>query len=328
MERAPATHTTTDRRLGRLPSGAELSVTVHRYVGADGPTVYVQAAQHGIELNGPATLRRLHDRLRDADLAGTVVAVPVVNPPAFDHRSYMSPTAYDARNPNLNRVWPGDDGGSLQERVVARLWGLASDADAAVDLHTGLAHTLEHVRFRADRPAARDLAEAFGTTYLLADGGDATSASGSGADDGEPGTDAGTFRDACARAGIPAVTAELSDSRRVSRAAVETGLDGVLGVLGSLDVLAASPEPAPDRTLLSDDPAPTVAAESGLFEPRPDLAVGDSVAAGERLGAVHRPSTFERLLTVRAEAAGVLRTLARGSAVVAGERIAAVAAPV
>ena len=55
MSHERVTHTTTERTLGRLPSGADVAVTVHRYEGGDGPTVYVQAAQHGIELNGPAT---------------------------------------------------------------------------------------------------------------------------------------------------------------------------------------------------------------------------------------------------------------------------------
>ena len=94
MTHEPATYTTSERTLGRLPSGADVAVTVHRYEGGDGPTVYAQAAQHGIELNGPATLRRLHEELLDAELAGTVVAVPLANRPAFDHRSYGAPPEF------------------------------------------------------------------------------------------------------------------------------------------------------------------------------------------------------------------------------------------
>ena len=82
MSHERVTHTATERTLGRLPSGADVAVTVHRYEGGDGPTVYVQAAQHGIELNGPATLRRLHEALLDAELAGTVLTVPLANRPA------------------------------------------------------------------------------------------------------------------------------------------------------------------------------------------------------------------------------------------------------
>jgi predicted deacylase len=352
MAHESVTHTRKERRLGRLPSGATVTVTVHRYVGGPGPTVYVQAAQHGIELNGPAVLRRLHDRLIDAEIAGTVVAVPVANPTAFDHRSYMTPAALDALNPNMNRVWPGDDEGSLQERLVARLWELfvETDPDAAVDLHTGTADMLEHVRFDADGAAAADLAAAFGADYLLAeapvgDGGAVQDADGTeGVDDVEVNGDwnvdvdaevddgggdaAGeTFRTAAARAGVPTLTAELSNSRRVTRRAVHAGVDGLVGVFQSLGVTEGDPTDTADPTLLYDDAPPTVATVSGLFEPRSDLGVGDRVADGDRLGVVYCPSSFERLQTVTAAAPGVVYSLAREAVAIAGERLVGVATP-
>jgi len=169
MEYESVAHETTERELGHLPSGSGVTVTVHRYSGGSGPTVYVQAAQHGIELNGPAALRRLHERLLRSRIAGTDVVVPVVNALALDHRSYITPPAYDAVNSNLNRVWPGDDTGSLQERLAAQLWELVTDADAVVDLHTGLADMLEHVRYQEEDREARRLATAFRTEYLIVD---------------------------------------------------------------------------------------------------------------------------------------------------------------
>ena len=321
MEYESVTHTVTDRRLGRLPSGSEITVPVHRYVGGAGPTVYVQAAQHGIELNGPAALRRLHERLVEAELAGTVVTVPVANPRAFDNRSYLMPAEFDARNPNLNRVWPGDEDGTLQERLAARLWPLAAGADAAVDLHTGTADMLEHVRFREGETGARRLATAFDTGYLLADGDDDSDA-------GDEETFRGTFRVAASRKGIPAVTAELSNSRTVNRAAVGTGLEGVLNVLRERDLLRGEPTATADATVLRKGDGSVEATESGLFELSSGLAVGDTVEAGERLGTVYDPATFERRETVRAAESGVVYSLAREAVVVAGERVAATAKPV
>jgi predicted deacylase len=316
----PVAHASTDRSLARLPSGTEVSVTVHRYVGGSGPVVYVQGAQHGIELNGPAALRRLHGRLLDSEIAGTVVVVPVVNPLAFDHRSYLTPAEYDARNANLNRVWPGDDAGTLQERMAARLWDLVTGADAVVDLHTGTADMLEHVRFRRDAPEARTLAEAFGTEHLLADEDDTATD-----EDGAPpgGSFSGKFRSAAARAGIPAVTAELANSRRVARPAIETGVAGVSDVLRELDVLAGASGDW-EGTLLVDGGSPR-ASVSGLFELRSGLGVGDTVAAGAALGGVYCPSSFDRLETVTAGTTGVVYSLAREAVVVAGERVAGVA---
>lgn len=315
MEYSPVTHTTTERRLARLPSGQTVSVTVHRYVGAPGPTVYVQATQHGIELNGPAALRRLHGRLRDAAIAGTVIAVPVANPPAFDHRSYMSPAAYDALNPNMNRTWPGDPDGSLQQRAVTRLWELVEGVDAVVDLHSGTADMMTHVRHADAAPDARRLAEAFGTAYRFVDT----------VDSGEDGHAGGTLRAAAADAGVPAITAELANSGRVSPAAAETGASGVVNVLRSLDVLEANPRERDAQTVLRPDGISITATESGLFEPASDVEIGTSVAAGDTLGAVYSPSTFERLEVVTAEADGLVYSIPRGATIIAGERAVGIA---
>jgi len=317
MEYTSVTHTTTDRRLGQLPSGRDVSVTVHRYIGGSGPTVYIQAAQHGIELNGPAAVRRLHERLTDAAIAGTVIVVPVVNQLAFDHRSYMTPGEYDVMNPNLNRVWPGDESGSLQEQFAARLWDLVKNVDAAVDLHTGTADMLEHVRCRADDPAAERLAKAFGTSYRLIDTPDDTAENESG----------GTFRAAAAAAGIPVITAELSNSRQIAQDAVASGVDGIQNLLREQAVLPSESELQTEQTVLRNDAAAVTASESGLFECRPDVNVGDTVDAGERLGAIYEPSSFEQQQVVSATERGVIYSLASGSVVVKGERLAGIATP-
>ncbi|WP_246989409.1 succinylglutamate desuccinylase/aspartoacylase family protein [Halorientalis marina] len=314
MDTRPVDHTTTDRRLGRLPSGSPVHATVHQYAGGEGPSVYVQAAQHGIELNGPAALRRLHGRLCDTAIAGTVVVVPLVNPLAFDHRSYVASASLDAFNPNLNRVWPGDADGTLQERMAANLWSLVTDADAVVDLHTGTADMLEHVRYAADDGVARSIARAFGTEYLLAD---------PGPDDGED--HAGKLRTAAARASLPAITVELSNSRTVAHEAIEAGVSGVTNVLRELDVLADAPADPSGGVTLDGDTEPTTATTSGLFETRPDVAVGDDVTAGEELGTLYCPSSFDHLATVTAETDGVVYSLTREGIVVAGERLAGVA---
>lgn len=334
MDYQSVTHDRTDRFLGRLPSGRELTVPVHRYVGGSGPTAYVQAAQHGIELNGPAAIRRLDERLRGAEIAGTVVAVPVANPLAFDHRSYMTPAAYDGRNTNMNRIWPGDADGSLLERVVDRLWPLVTEAEAVVDLHTGTADMLEHVRYRADAPEAERLGEAFGTGYLLADRdeSDATGNDETENNDTDEETDDnradeetdGTLRAVATSAGVPAITAELGNSHDVSRPAIETGLSGITNVLCAVGIVADSPD-STDQVRLRDDPDPIRASESGLFERRSDVCVGERLDAGERIGRVYDPSSFELRQTVTVEEAGVAYSLSRGGAVVAGERIAALA---
>ncbi|MFC6725356.1 succinylglutamate desuccinylase/aspartoacylase family protein, partial [Halobium palmae] len=141
-------HTAERITLARLPSGVEVETTVHVYEGSrEGPTLYVQAAQHGREVNGTEVLRRLHGRIDHDALAGRLVTVPVADPLTFDRVSYTTPEILDSVNSNMNRCWPGDAEGTLHERMAARLWEYAGNADALVDLHTGSPEMLTHTVF-------------------------------------------------------------------------------------------------------------------------------------------------------------------------------------
>lgn len=314
MSRAPVEHEMSTRTLARLPSGERVATKVHRYVGGDGPTVYIQAAQHGIELNGPAALYRLHDRLVDAELAGTVIAVPVANPLAFDARTYITPSAYDAREPNMNRSWPGDESGTLGARIVASLWELASNADAVVDLHTGTADMLSHVRHQEGAEGAREMARQFGTGYRLLD------------DRGHSGSSpTAEFRTTATSADIPAITVELGNSRSVSRHRADAGTEGLLRVLAGLAVRQGEADPPKTQTVLRGSPAVVMADASGLFEPTERAAVGVEIAAGEPVGEIYDPASFESLGAPTAEDGGVVYSIRKGT-VMAGERVAALGA--
>ena len=314
------THTAEEVTLERFPSGVDLTTTVHRYRGAeDGPTLYVQAAQHGREVNGTETLRRFHDALSLEELSGTIVAVPVANPLTFDRVSYVTPEALDSVNPNMNRVWPGDEDGTLHQRMAARLWTEIEGADAIVDLHTGSPNMLPHVVFREDDPQARALAEAFGTDLLLSEEADEDAS-----EEWHRRGFAGKLRVAAASEGIPSITPELAHNKQILEDAVETGVDGLLDVCRSLDMLPGS-VPDRDQTLARNHLGQVTADEAGLFRPEPSLEVGQHVADGDWIGTVYDPTTYEPLHEATADRDGVLYALTRESTIVAGDQLASVA---
>ena len=344
-------HTSRSLTLARLPSGVPIRTTVHAYGegelvdGDDGPeldapdgapVVYAQAAQHGREVNGTAVLRRLHDRLVGGgaenadgaegadgptadDLDGTLVTVPVVDPLTFDHVSYTTPEPLDSRQPNMNRCWPGDPEGSLHERMAARLWRFASAADAIVDLHTGSPSMATHTVYMRGDGTCRGLAEAFGTDLLLAE---------AAGDDAETEWDergfAGKLRVAATREGVPTITPELAHSKEIVPEAVETGVAGMLGALRHEGLLQAEPD-AWDGVVARNHLGRAIADDSGLFVPEPDLAVGDRVAEGERVGEVFDPTTFETLQVARADRDGIAYSVAREATVTAGATLVGVA---
>jgi predicted deacylase len=319
-------HTAERITLARLPSGVPLVTTVHRYHGPEGPTagptLYVQAAQHGREINGTEVLRRLHDRLRNADISGTVIAVPVADPLTFDRKSYTTPEVLDSVHSNMNRVWPGDPEGTLHERMAATLWAYAERADAVVDLHTGSPEMLTHTVYQRDDPACRELAEAFGTDLLLAE------TAGEDADDEWADRDfGGKFRVAAREAGIPAITPELAHSKELVEPAIETGLRGMENVLRQLGIREGDPETPDEYQRARNHLGRATADASGLFHPDPALELGATVTEGDRLGEITDPATYETLATVRAEESGVVYSVTREATVCAGDTLVGVAIP-
>lgn len=307
--------------LARLPSGVSVATTVHTYGrSTDGPTLYIQAAQHGREVNGTATLRRLHERLRDVELDGTVHAVPVADPLTFDHVSYTTPETIDSINSNMNRVWPGDADGTLHERMAARLWEMAGAADYIIDLHTGGPEMKTHVVFQEGATDCRRLAEAFGTDILL----------------GEPAGDdaehewhdrdfAGKLRVAAREAGIPAITPELGHNKAIIEQAVQTGLTGVCNVLREVGILSGEVEPNGEGTVARNHLGRVRADESGLFRASPDRQLGERVTAGTHLGTLYDPTTYEVYQEAEADRDGILYALTQEAIVTAGSSLANVA---
>ncbi|MGM0591152.1 MAG: succinylglutamate desuccinylase/aspartoacylase family protein [Halobacteriota archaeon] len=314
-------HTVERLTLARLPSGVSVETTVHVYGDdAEGPTLYVQAAQHGREINGTEVLRRVHDRLDHEALTGTLVAAPVADPLTFDRVSYTTPEELDSVNSNMNRAWPGKDDGTLHERMAARLWEYAGEADAIVDLHTGSPEMLTHTVYLAGDEESRRLAEAFGVDFLLAEqaGEDAHNEWARRNFDGK-------LRVAATREGIPSITPELAHNRQFVESAIEAGVAGVFGVLRSLDVLAGDPDVPSEPRVFHNHLGRVTATASGLFHPSDDLELGDEVDVGDFVGRVYDPTTYEVLQRVETERAGVVYSVRREATVTAGGTLVGVA---
>jgi len=315
-------HTAETLPLAHYPSGGAIETTVHTYGDGDGPTLYVQAAQHGQEINGVEVLRRVHDRLTDDDVSvsGTLVVVPVADPLTFDRVSYTTPEAFDSVNQNMNRCWPGDEDGTLHERMAAALWEHVEDADAIVDLHTGGANMLTHTVYYEGDDECRSLAEAFGTELLLAE------AAGDDADTEWAERDfGGKLRVAATRAGIPAITPELSHNKRFDEDAVRTGVRGVMNVLRERGMLEGEPAVPDEMTVARNHLGRAKADHSGLFHPREDVELGAEVEEGDPLGVVYHPTTFETLQVVTAERTGIVYSVEREATVTAGSNLVGVA---
>lgn len=218
------------------PSGEPITVTVVVVTGArSGPTLGLISGVHGDEGLGPLALTEFLRQLDPMSLAGTVVAVPVANTPAFGLRTRTN--AWDTGD--LIRTWPGRLDGSITERTAATIFTeVISQVDALVDLHSGNPVLHEYWSIYGNRLGpnsdvdeeverrSQALSVAFGLDQILR---------------GHPwfGTQM-----AAANAGIPAIITEIgggSDYHRNGRRYVDVIQRGVRNVLIHLGMLEGSP---------------------------------------------------------------------------------------
>jgi uncharacterized protein len=118
-----------------LDVGDGLSIDVFYCRGpSPGPLAVVIAGVHGDEYEGINAAGRLCAELRPGCISGTVLVVPVANPPAFAAGTRLNPPD----GANLARCFPGNPSGSPMERLAARIYSdVASHAQYLIDLHSG-----------------------------------------------------------------------------------------------------------------------------------------------------------------------------------------------
>ncbi|MEO1194365.1 MAG: succinylglutamate desuccinylase/aspartoacylase family protein [Pseudomonadota bacterium] len=100
-----------------------------------GPALLLTGGTHGDEYEGPVALMKLNQALEPEDLTcGTLVVIPIMNPPALAAGTRTSPLD----GLNLNRVFPGKADGSPSERIAHLVTSrILPQVDTVYDLHAG-----------------------------------------------------------------------------------------------------------------------------------------------------------------------------------------------
>lgn len=276
-----------------LASGHDLFIPLHRLEGAAaGPTLGLSAVVHGDEPLTNEVVRRVLTETDPADLRGTLLAVPIANPLAFEALARHTPID----QLDMNRNFPGAPAGWLSEQMAHALaTRFVSQLDYHVDLHTGgIYPTVDYV-YIFER--SRELSLAFGSRYLF-----------------EPSTPyQGTFAVPAAQKGIPFFTAELGGGSFLDAHYIEHGVRGVRNVLKQLGMLQGEIERPSEQTIVTEM-AVVRPRFGGVLYPEVGLdMLGKEVAGGTLLGRVVSPYTFETLEEIRAPFARGVMILLRGA---------------
>jgi uncharacterized protein len=242
---------------------------------ANGPAVALISGVHAGEYPPiAANIRFMHD-LDPKHLRGTIVSLPVVDPPAFYTRSaFVCPI--DGKNPN--RCFPGDPNGTFTDVLTDAIFtNIISAATHLIDLHCG--DVFEDLapfticrgsgNVEVDR-VARGMAEAFGLPYVVA-----TAPSDAPL--------VGTTSASSAGAGIPAITSEAGGRGLLTEPETQMQLHGIANVLRYLGALDGEPEPTPCQR--------TFASSNGFRSPVegmwwPEVGLQEEVTQGQRIGRI------------------------------------------
>mgnify|MGYP005861232553 CR=1 FL=1 len=269
-EIAPGSRGTLDLPVSVLSNHMPVGLAAHVIHGRRaGPVMFVSAGVHGDEVIGVEIVRRLLAMEQLARLAGTLIAIPIVNMLGFLAHSRYLPDRRD-----LNRAFPGYSDGSLAARLAHLMMSeIVSRADVGIDLHSAAIHrhNLPQIRISPESERARELARAFGAPVIL-----------------EAGLRAGSLRAAAREAGVEVLLFEGGEGLRFDEMTARAGVSGILRVMRHLGMIPARGVSRPRRSpVLCRESRWLRAPQGGLV--RFFRATGEVVAAGDVLAAVAGP---------------------------------------
>ena len=241
----------------------------------DGPRVSLIAGIHGCEYASIAALIRLLRSLDAERLSGSLIAVPIVNVPAFRARSPFV-TPQDGKN--LNRCFPGDPDGTFSDVLAHHLFErVIRPSDHLIDLHGGdLVEALEPFTLYDESPVqerAHEMAVAFGLPYVIRSE--------------RSGAIGGTTSAAAADAGIPAIIPEAGGCGQMDEPSIAMHVAGIKNTLRAVGVLEGEVSAPPAGMRLVRRFVWLRAPVEGWWDAA--VSPGQSVSAGQPLGALRDP---------------------------------------
>jgi predicted deacylase len=301
----PGRRRTLEIPAGRLVTGTQLGIPTAVVNGTrPGPTVWLSAAIHGDELNGVEIIHRVLDRLAPRDLAGAVLAVPVVNVFGFIDGSRYLPDRRD-----LNRAFPGSPRGSSASRLAHLMMSeVVEGCDAGIDFHTAADQrdNLPQVRADLTEEHTRRLACAFGAPVVI----DARLRDGS-------------LREAATARGKTVLLYEGGQARRFDEHVIVAGVAGTFRVLAALGMVEDE-QSAEREPVAMASTRWTRARRSGIF--RLGTKLGAEVDDGDVVGEIG-DSLGGRPTRVRAAATGIVIGVTRSPLVNRGDALVNIGIP-
>jgi len=299
-------------------NGAELALWMHVVRGrADGPVLTLMSTVHGGEWFTIEIVRRITLETDPAALRGTLITIPVCNPPALGQQMRNMPD--DSDSPDLNRIFPGTHTwrSDLLAKTIAR--EAIQQSSCLIDFHMGpWGSAFQDILIGDDLPKpevgdeSERLALAFGSPIIRR----ANVVSGFPGPKSSIGYAGGVL-------GIPALGVEVGGvgfGERLEERWRQDTVRGVRGVMAAMGMIDGPPPPRPARQLIYRTAHRVNPTRGGFLRSHfgGDALVRE-VDKGTLLGEVISPYTRETIEELRAPARGLLFYVARDYPVQPGD---------
>jgi predicted deacylase len=262
-----------------------------------GPTALLFGGNHGDEYEGPVALPKLARAIDPSQVQGRIIIVPMLNPPAVQAGTRLSPI--DGKN--MNRSYPGERDGTITSIIAHYVTHfLLPLADIVVDIHSGgrSAHVAPSVNMHqldnvSQMQAMIDAGIAWGAPWVF------------------------IYRDVAGEGLLPTLSermgkttlgTELGSASQFTPEILRITEEGLYNVLRHSSILEGAvtkPAQTPQVVGATEREDYVMAPVSGIFEPFFDLC--QWVKKGDALGQIHSvEQPFQAPVVVTAEIDGMV----------------------
>jgi predicted deacylase len=262
-----------------------------------GPTALLFGGNHGDEYEGTVTLPKVVRVLDPAQVNGRIIVIPMLNSPAGQAGTRLSPV--DGKN--MNRAFPGERNGTITSVIAHYVYNaLFPLADLVIDIHSGgrsilfaSSVNMHHVPNTQQMEGMLRAGVAWGAPYVF------------------------VYRDVGGEGLLPShaealgkmtLGTELGSAAQFTPHVLRLTENGVYNVLKLHGILEGSPTPpatTPQVVGATEREDYIMAPISGIFEPFFDLE--DQVVVGQAVGQIHNmEEPFSAPRVIHAQTAGMV----------------------
>lgn len=277
---------------------------------SNGKRICVVTGTHGDELEGQYVCYELGRRLREniQYLKGTVDIFPALNPLGVDSITRGIPM-FDL---DMNRIFPGNENGEVQERIAARIIEDIAGADMCIDIHASNIFLREIPQVRISEITAENLlpyAKYLNIDYVWIHAAATVLES--------------TLAHSLNMIGVPTLVVEMGVGMRITLDYGNQLVDGIFAVMKELGIWDG-PVITPKMPIISTDGQVGFvnANRPGIFIPH--VEHWESIRKGEAIGEILNPLEGKVEETLYAPCDGMVFTLREYPIVNSGSLIARV----